>query len=186
MNNINDSIMSQLSLAESYLIPCEKSENLFKALNLLMEIFETIEKEEITKKDGGQTVSRVLVKIFECFKKTTNKAKVCLVYLVKKNKKLFENNVFVKDSKSSLLESLKPIINCDDLMTRRTAMELLKEFPFVVNLEILHTIFDFYTKEEFILENEKKIIDDLFDTMIKSNHNLAKNVQNLQKMILVK
>ena len=39
MHDINESIMNQLSLAESMLNNCERNENIFKAMNILSEIF---------------------------------------------------------------------------------------------------------------------------------------------------
>lgn len=168
MHNENETIMNNMSLAESLLNNCEKSENTFKAMNILCNIFSS------TKDD--QCINIALNKIFECFSRVNNKTKICLIHIVRKFKDLFDKNIYVKSSIEDLIKYIIIVITTADPIARRCSLELINELPYVMNLELLHLIFDLYTKEVFVMDDERTKIIEIFNTIIKNNLNYKKNI----------
>ena len=168
MHDDNETTMNNLSLAESLLNNCEKSENTFKAMNILCTIFSSTKDE--------QCINIALNKMFECFSRVNKKTKICLIHIVRKFKILFDKNLYIKSSIEDLIKYILVVITTSDPVARRCSLELIKELPYVMNLELLHLIFDLYTKEVFVMDDEREKIIEIFRTIIKSNLNYKKNI----------
>lgn len=168
MHDSNESIMNQLSLAESMLNNCERNENIFKAMNILTEVF--------MNNTDAQCINIALNKIFECFSKVNNKTRNCLIHIIRKFKNVLNNNLYIKSSIGDLIKYIIIVITSADSVARRNSLELVKELPYVMNLELLHIIFDLYMREDFVLDDEKMAIIEIFRINIKNNLQYKKNI----------
>ncbi len=175
--NINDELRTKLSSVQKSLYECEKDENIFEAMILLDEILSN----KINEVKNNEITSLVLSKILEIFDKLNNKAMICLLKIIKRYKKLFENNIYIKNHSNSLVTFIIRLITCCDSITRRCYINLLSILPFLLNLELLHRLFNQYSNS-FVSDDEKKEILILFKIIIDKNLPLKKNILNFKRI----
>ena len=173
MMNVNEELRTKISSVQKYLYECEKDESIFQAMNLLDEILSN----KINEIKNNEITSLVLTKILENFDKINNKSRICFLKIIKRYKKTFENNIYVKIHSNLLVTYISKIITCCDSITRRCYINLLSILPFLLNLELLHRLFNQYSNP-FVSEDEKIEINNLFKIIIDNNFPLKKNILN--------
>ena len=109
--------------------------------------------------------------------KLNNKSRICFLKIIKRYKNTFENNIYVKIHSNLLVTYISKIITCCDSITRRCYINLLSILPFLLNLELLHRLFNQYSNS-FVSEDEKIEIHKLFKIIIENNFPLKKNILN--------
>ena len=169
-----ESIMENLSFAESLMMKCDRSENVFKSLNIYTEVLNEFNDNN---NDNDLELSHIAFsKICDCFFKVDNKTKICLVHLIKKFKKVFEYNLYIKMRIPELIRDCINMLKCSDPIARRCVLQFIKEMEYIVNLELLHGIFDLYCKEDIVSIDEKNEIKEILKLLIKANGKFKKNV----------
>lgn len=158
--------MNQLSLAESLLLKYDREENMHKALNIFAELL----------KSKSEIPSIVTSKLFECFVIANNRTRLGLIFLIHKNKETIANDHFLKYKLKDLIDKVIQIITLPDIIAQIASIELLIEVPFVMNLELLHIIFDIYNKQKDN-SNERELIEQLFKTIIQKDLQYKSNVK---------
>ena len=171
--NINEELRTKLSSVQKLLYECEKDENIFESMNLLDEILSN----KINELKNNEITTLVLSKILEIFDKINNKAMICLLKIIKRYKKVFENNIYIKNHSNILVTVIIRLITCCDSITRRCCINLISILPFLLNLELLHRFFNQYSNP-FVSEEEKIEINKLFKIIIENNFPLKKNILN--------
>ena len=171
--NINEELRKKLSSVQKSLYECEKDENIFEAMILLDEILSN----KINEIKNNEITSLVLSKILEIFERLNNKAMICLLKIIKRYKNLFENNIYIKNHSNILVTYIIKLITCCDSIKRRCCINLISILPFLLNLELLHRLFNQYSNP-FVSEDEKIEINNLFKIIIDNNFPLKKNILN--------
>ena len=180
----NEKFLKKLTEAENLILLCKDEEKVFEGLNILEEILMNITNSI----ENNYKITVIINKLIDCFCKVNNQTKICILNLIKNyNKNLFSSNIFIKKDVEKKSKHLINLICSIDPMQRRIALNLIYEFNFLINLELVHNIFNLYNSEIFNLTNdEKKIIEKIFKIIINNNLNYKQNVLNFLKLYNIK
>jgi hypothetical protein len=181
----NENFLNKLTEAENLILLCKNEEKVFEGLNILEEILMNITNSI----ENNYKITVIINKLIDCFCKVNNQTKICILNLIKNyNKKLFSENIFIKKDVEKKNKHLIIIIKySSDPMERRIALNLIYEFNFLINLELIHNIFNLYNSEIYILtKDEKIIIEKIFKIIINNNLNYKQNVLNFLNLYNIK
>ena len=157
-------IMKKLSGVENLLQKFYINENVYESMNLLQEILSNLD-------DSFQNFHKLhmaLTKIIEIFIKNDNRSRECILFIIQKYKKLFNDapiyQSIIKNNESKICSIMSKnclnLLNSTDHITKRQCMQLLKLLPFLIDIKIKDTIL-FMLTDDSLTQDEKNEIREM-------------------------
>ena len=154
-------IMSKLSRVENLLTKCYINENVYESMNILQEILFNLD-------DSLQNFHKlhiVLKKTIEIFVKYDNRSRECILFILQKYKKLFNNApIYQSQNKNNEInicslssDNCLKLLNSNDHIAKRQCLQLLKLLPFLIDIKIKDTILFMLTDDSLTQEEKNDI-----------------------------
>jgi hypothetical protein len=149
MENDSNQIYHKISIAESNLKEYNKEDSLFKAINIIHEIFNT---------DNKGFISIIFTKIMESFSMCDNKTRFIIVDIIKHYKSKL-NDIFIK---KEIVDIFLDLLTRSDPIARYYSLELIVMIPdlLIKRHDLIHSLLYHLIGEN--LEEEKLSILNIF------------------------
>lgn len=173
---VESEALMKITNAEYKIVRTDSDKVIFEQCLIISHEIEKVNEDQI---EQSVIIDLAFNKILEAFVKGNDYLKNILIGIVRKYKDKFKRNELIKYAlDSSVIPKIFFFLKEGGAVAKNLTIQLMMEIPFVlIDLELVHVIFDFYMKEEYIEEIER-----IFESCLKlENYPYAKEIKKFMK-----